>query len=103
MRNGTRSRLRSATQCWCRSSSGWVKVNTDVVVGGTRCDGFLWGVICNDNDGWIAGFFSNIGIFSVLLVELWIAYDDLCQVWRLGYRKVELDLDNITVGENSKG
>ncbi|KAK8985976.1 hypothetical protein V6N11_037695 [Hibiscus sabdariffa] len=80
-----------------RTTSRWVKVNVDGVVGGQGGVAFSMCVIRDGNGDWIVDFARKIGICLVLLAELWGAYDGLCRAWRLDYCKIELDLDNITV------
>ncbi|RXI03537.1 hypothetical protein DVH24_004189 [Malus domestica] len=43
---------------------------------------------------WIAGFTVNIGVGSVLNAELWGLFHGLTLAWRLGYRKVHVELDS---------
>ncbi|KAK8601796.1 hypothetical protein V6N12_051621 [Hibiscus sabdariffa] len=43
------------------------------------------------------GFSRFIGICSILDAELWDVLEGLNHVWNLGYRKIEVELDSLTV------
>ncbi|KAL4325415.1 hypothetical protein GQ457_11G029410 [Hibiscus cannabinus] len=74
---------------WRPPCDGWVKANSYATVIG--CGGFAYSgsVIRNAVGEWIFDF-------SVLVDELCAALDVLCHAWRLGFRKVELEVDNFS-------
>ncbi|GMI83989.1 hypothetical protein HRI_002068200 [Hibiscus trionum] len=75
---------------------GWVNINTDGVVGDPHNMAVVGGVIRDEFDSWLFGFNRSLGCCSIFLVKLWAAYDALSQASRLGFRKIELELDNTT-------
>ncbi|KAE8662442.1 hypothetical protein F3Y22_tig00113337pilonHSYRG00072 [Hibiscus syriacus] len=44
---------------------------------------------------WIFGSSRSLGKCLILNAELWAIYDALRHAWRLGYRQIELESDNL--------
>ncbi|KAL4272564.1 hypothetical protein GQ457_13G000500 [Hibiscus cannabinus] len=67
------------------------------VVSGSSSMASSGGVICDETGEWLFGFSKSICSCSVLVAELWAVMDVLLHAWMLGFRKVELEVDNIIV------
>ncbi|GMI86404.1 hypothetical protein like AT5G61090 [Hibiscus trionum] len=57
------------------------------------------GVIRDHNGDWLFGFARIIGVCNVLMSELWAVSDALVHCFRLGWRKVVVETDNVTVAD----
>ncbi|MCI68978.1 ribonuclease H protein, partial [Trifolium medium] len=55
------------------------------------------GVLRGSNSKWCGGFAKGLGTCSVMMAELWGAWEGLRYAWRLGYRYVELHLDSTMI------
>ncbi|GMI74428.1 hypothetical protein HRI_001112100 [Hibiscus trionum] len=88
---------------WQRPPASWVKANADGSVQGQQQTAAIWGVFRDSAGVWLFGFARAIGSCSVLMSELWAVYDTLLHAWRLGFRKVWLESDNLEVMRILKG
>ncbi|KAL4312666.1 hypothetical protein GQ457_01G024060 [Hibiscus cannabinus] len=85
-------------QLWKRRRS--LLFNEDYVEKGYGFEGWIgshWRVIRDDQGNWIFGFSKSVGICSVLTTELWAILFGLRHVWILGFRKIEVETDNVEV------
>ncbi|KAK8496822.1 hypothetical protein V6N12_021147 [Hibiscus sabdariffa] len=75
----------------------WCKLNTDkyrcITTGCASCGG----VLHNEKGDSIMSFSRFIGVWSTLDVELWGVLEGLNHAWNLGYLKIEVELDSLTV------
>ncbi|CAJ2663874.1 unnamed protein product, partial [Trifolium pratense] len=81
---------------WKVPEEGWVKLNTDGASKGEGLSG-CGGIIRDHQGNWCGGFAKFVGTGSVLIAELWGVLEGLKLVWRKGYRKVEVNIDSISV------
>ncbi|KAL4377823.1 hypothetical protein GQ457_02G031140 [Hibiscus cannabinus] len=81
----------------------WVHINADEVVGGFDGRTSIEGVVCDDLGEWLFGFARSLISCSVLVAEIWAAHDALMHPWRLGFRRIELELDNKIVVQILEG
>ncbi|KAL4335727.1 hypothetical protein GQ457_07G012090 [Hibiscus cannabinus] len=83
--------------CWQPPTSDWLKLNTD----GSRVspEGFAscGGIVRNDNGEWIVGFSKYVGIYSIVVAELWGVFEGLALAWTRGFRKILLEVDSLDV------
>jgi ribonuclease HI len=82
---------------WRPPKELFVRLNNDgaykehVVAGG--CGGLLRG----SQGEWLRGFAKCVGLCSAFLAELWGVYEGLRYAYRMGFRKVELHIDSVSV------
>jgi ribonuclease HI len=74
----------------------FVKLNTDGAYKKDQVAG-CGGVIRGIHGEWLGGFAKGVGLCSAFVAELWGVYEGLRQVYRLGFRKVELNIDSEAV------
>ncbi|KAK8485285.1 hypothetical protein V6N11_038057 [Hibiscus sabdariffa] len=82
---------------WCLPANGWMKANCEGAVNPNDGSAAIGGVIRNEQGMWQIGFSRSIGHCTSLAVELWATHDILNHAWQLGYRKIELETDNLEV------
>ncbi|KAK9134222.1 hypothetical protein Syun_013552 [Stephania yunnanensis] len=75
----------------------WVKVNTDGAVKGEQRLASAGVLIRNDVRDFMVDFVSYLGISSVFEAELWKSLQGLQWAWNMGFSKVILEVDNISV------
>ncbi|KAK9010379.1 hypothetical protein V6N11_036890 [Hibiscus sabdariffa] len=80
---------------WWPPRPGWVKANCDAAVDPRNNSAAIGGVIRDSTGSWIFGFSRKLGRCSVITAELWAMHDMLLHAWRIGFREVELETDNI--------
>ncbi|KAK8549059.1 hypothetical protein V6N12_061957 [Hibiscus sabdariffa] len=78
-------------------ANGWMKANCDGAVNLNDGSAIIRGVIRNEQRVWQIGFSRSVGRCTSLTVELWATHDILNHAWQLGYRKIELETDNLEV------
>ncbi|XP_039049176.1 uncharacterized protein LOC120190114 [Hibiscus syriacus] len=76
---------------------GWIKANVDAVVNTSDGLAAVCGVLRNEDGEWIFDFTRSLGRCSVLMDEIWVVRDTLWDAWRLGFRRVEVETDNVEV------
>ncbi|GAU46467.1 hypothetical protein TSUD_402340 [Trifolium subterraneum] len=81
---------------WEPPSQGWVKLNTDGARKNERVAG-CGGIIRNNIGDWIGGFAKHVGSCSAFVAELWGVLEGLNYAWKLGFKKVELEIDSAIV------
>ncbi|PNX58030.1 ribonuclease H [Trifolium pratense] len=74
----------------------YVKLNTDGAYKDKQVAG-CGGVIRGSQGEWIGGFAKNVGLCSAFIAELWGVLEGLRYVHRLGFKKVELNIDSEAV------
>jgi ribonuclease HI len=74
----------------------FVKINTDGAYKADQVAG-CGGVIRGMHGEWLGGFAKGVGLCSAFVAELWGVYEGLRQCHRMGFRKVELDIDSMAV------
>jgi ribonuclease HI len=74
----------------------FVKLNTDGAYKEEWVAG-CGGVIRGIHGEWLGGFAKGVGLCSAFVAELWGVYEGLRQAYRLGFRKVELNIDSEAV------
>jgi ribonuclease HI len=74
----------------------FVKINTDGAYKADQVAG-CGGVIRGMHGEWLGGFAKGVGLCSAFIAELWGVYEGLHHAYRMGYRKVELDIDSMAV------
>ncbi|WCJ44057.1 Ribonuclease H-like superfamily protein [Euphorbia peplus] len=79
---------------WNPPPHNWVKLNTDGAVKGSCFRALAGGIIRNCHGNWLQGFARRIGNCSVLRAELWGIYDGLNLAWTMGYKQVQVEVDN---------
>ncbi|KAK8476512.1 hypothetical protein V6N11_074061 [Hibiscus sabdariffa] len=80
---------------WKGLAPDWVKVNVDASVYTVGNRVAVGGLIQDDSGGWLRGFYRFVGRCSVLLADLWAIYDGLNLAWDVGFRRVDVDSDNM--------
>ncbi|KAL4311976.1 hypothetical protein GQ457_01G025270 [Hibiscus cannabinus] len=88
---------RETRRKWSCPTLGWIKLNVDGAMDLRDGSATIGGVIRDDQGNWIFGFSKSVGICSVLTTELWAILVGLRHVWRLGFRKIEVETDNVEV------
>ncbi|MCH81163.1 RNA-directed DNA polymerase (Reverse transcriptase), partial [Trifolium medium] len=61
------------------------------------------GILRGSNAEWCGGFAKGLGACSVMMAELWGAWEGLRYTWRLGFRHVELHLDSKMIVDKKEG
>jgi ribonuclease HI len=74
----------------------FVKLNTDGAYKADQAAG-CGGVIRGSQGEWLGGFAKGVGLCSAFAAELWGVLEGLTQVYRMGFRKVELEIDSEAV------
>ncbi|KAK9039567.1 hypothetical protein V6N11_014764 [Hibiscus sabdariffa] len=82
---------------WTCPDEGWFKLNVDAAVQPGVEVAAIGGVIRSSAGVWVFGFARNIGRCSVVNAELWAVHDGLIHAWRLGFRSLVLESDNMEV------
>jgi ribonuclease HI len=81
---------------WSPPKPNFVKLNTDGACkerGLSGCGGIVRG-----SDGeWIGGFAKCVGLCNAFIAEMWGVFEGLRYVRRMGFTKVELNVDSIAV------
>jgi ribonuclease HI len=81
---------------WLPPRELYVKVNTDGASMGNeiaRCEGLIRG----SQGEWLGGYAKCVGVCSAFVAELWGVLEGLKYVRSRGFRKVELNIDSLTV------
>lgn len=73
------------TDCGCRS--------LNAAADGGLLRNANGGLLRNANGDWVAGVCANIGISSVINAELWGLFYGLNMAWKLGVRKLLVEVD----------
>jgi hypothetical protein len=81
---------------WQPPKELFVKLNTDGAYKEEWVAG-CGGVIRGIHGEWLGGFAKGVGLCSAFVAELWGVYEGLRQAYRLGFRKVELNIDSEAV------
>jgi ribonuclease HI len=81
---------------WQPPKEGFIKLNTDGAVGSTQVAG-CGGVIRGSEGEWIRGFAKSVGRCNAFVAELCGVYEGLKCARRLGFNKVELNIDATSV------
>ncbi|KAK2459136.1 TMV resistance protein N [Trifolium repens] len=81
---------------WLPPVDGWVALNTDGAGKDEENHG-CGGLIRGRSGEWLGGFAKGLGNCNTEVAELWGAWEGLNLAWNLGYRKVDLRLDAMSV------
>jgi ribonuclease HI len=81
---------------WEPPKVSFIKLNTDGAHKGNHVAG-CGGVIRGSHGEWLGGFAKGVGDCSAFVAELWGVYEGLRQVYKMGFRKVEVEVDSETV------
>ncbi|KAE8698467.1 hypothetical protein F3Y22_tig00110597pilonHSYRG00257 [Hibiscus syriacus] len=81
-------------QQWRTPTMGSVKLNTDVAVLPTTMVAASGVVLRDINGDWIIGYHRNIGRCNIHNAELWAVLDGLTIAWDIGFRNIEVEVDN---------
>jgi ribonuclease HI len=81
---------------WSPPKASFVKLNTDGAYKQDHIAG-CGGVIRGNQGEWLGGFAKCIGLCSAFVAELWGVLEGLRCVRRLGFLKVELNIDSLAV------
>jgi ribonuclease HI len=92
----TSSERVEALICWKPPQASFVKLNTDGACKTDQVAG-CGGVIRGNQGEWLGGFAKGVGLCSAFVAELWGVYEGLRHVYRMGFRKVELEVDSKAV------
>ncbi|KAL4310293.1 hypothetical protein GQ457_01G009600 [Hibiscus cannabinus] len=71
---------------WQPPEQEWIKANVDGAIGGSN-NMVVVGVVFRDMAGSLISDPRSLCSCSVLMSELWVAYNDLIQSWCLGIRR----------------
>ncbi|CAI9095026.1 OLC1v1030878C1 [Oldenlandia corymbosa var. corymbosa] len=82
---------------WKPPAGDRIKVNSDGAVSGDTGLASAGGAIRDRYGRWRGGFLMNIGYCSITGAEMWGLYQGLKLAWDLGYREVEVEVDNLSV------
>jgi ribonuclease HI len=81
---------------WKPPVGDWVKLNTD----GACKDGNVagcGGILRNSAGEWRGGFAKHLGKCTAYVAEMWGVMEGLQYAWKLGYKKVEINVDSLVV------
>ncbi|MCH94217.1 ribonuclease H protein, partial [Trifolium medium] len=81
---------------WTPPKEGYVKLNTDGACKNQQIAG-CGGIIRGSQGEWIVSFAKYIGKSSAFVAEMWGVVEGLRLAKRMGFRKVELNVDSETV------
>ncbi|KAK2365828.1 heat shock 70 kDa protein [Trifolium repens] len=81
---------------WSPPKSQFVKLNTDGAYKVSQVAG-CGGVIRGCQGEWLGGFAKCVGLCSAFIAELWGVVEGLRLAHRLGFKKVELNIDSEAV------
>ncbi|CAN1839814.1 Putative ribonuclease H protein At1g65750 [Linum perenne] len=79
---------------WQAGQEGWVTVNSDGSVLGTRGRAAAGGILRQANGQGIRAYAMNLGVCSITRAEIRGALEGIKQAWNAGYRRVEVQLDS---------
>ncbi|CAL2261052.1 unnamed protein product [Prunus armeniaca] len=79
---------------WNRPSLGGCKINSDGSRNNTTGQIGVASVLRDATGAWLKGYYVNLGIGSVLEVELWAIFWGLSLAWDSGFRTVEVESDS---------
>ncbi|CAN1195923.1 Putative ribonuclease H protein At1g65750 [Linum perenne] len=82
---------------WDPGPPGWTTVNTDGAVNQESGKAAAGGLVRNSNGQCLGAFAMNIGYCSITRAELRGAIQGLRLAWDVGVRRVELQVDSMTV------
>ncbi|KAJ0089466.1 hypothetical protein Patl1_13454 [Pistacia atlantica] len=74
-----------------------VKLNTDGVSSSIKDRDGGGGLLRTNEGQWIYGYTRNIGRCSALIAEAWAILDRLELAWKLGFKRIELESDSLTL------
>ncbi|CAN1797820.1 Putative ribonuclease H protein At1g65750 [Linum perenne] len=80
---------------WLPPPDDWLKINTDGLVTQPHSQAAGGGVIRNSQGRDLIAFSANLGACSIMRAELRAAEIGLDQAWKLGAKKVLLELDSL--------
>jgi ribonuclease HI len=81
---------------WNPPREGYIKLNTDGACKSGQLAG-CGGVIRGSQGEWIHGFAKNVGKCNAFVAELWGVLEGLRCVRRMGFSKVEINIDSVSV------
>jgi L1 cell adhesion molecule like protein len=81
---------------WCPPKPLYVKLNTDGAFKDKKIAG-CGGVIRGNEGEWLGGFAKCVGLCCAFVAELWGVVEGLRYAYRLGFKKVELNIDSEAV------
>jgi ribonuclease HI len=81
---------------WVPPKATFVKLNTDGAYKDNQTAG-CGGVIRGTQGEWLGGFAKHVGLCSAFMAELWGVYEGLRYASRMGFMKVELNIDSEAV------
>ncbi|KAK2448079.1 TMV resistance protein N [Trifolium repens] len=81
---------------WVPPKATFVKLNTDGAYKDNQTAG-CGGVIRGTQGEWLGGFAKHVGLCSAFMAELWGVYEGLRYASRMGFTKVELNIDSEAV------
>ncbi|KAK9002804.1 hypothetical protein V6N11_060384 [Hibiscus sabdariffa] len=97
------ARPRIGISRWLPHCLDWIKLNTAGAVSIGSSKASCGEVIRDHTSYWILGFSKFIGVYSALEAELWGIYIGLSLAYELGYRRLEVELDNLNAINLAKG
>ncbi|MCI36758.1 ribonuclease H protein, partial [Trifolium medium] len=81
---------------WSPPKPQFVKLNTDGAYKDKHVAG-CGGVICGNQGEWLGGYAKCVGLCSAFVAELWGVVEGLRYAYRLGFKKIELNVDSEVV------
>ena len=78
---------------WEKPPDGWMKLNTDGSVIGSKGVAGCGGVIRDDGGNWISGFTKRIGITNSFMAEMWGLREGLIMCCNLNIASLIVELD----------
>ncbi|KAL4376633.1 hypothetical protein GQ457_02G015780 [Hibiscus cannabinus] len=85
----------TSANSWSCPSVDWVKINVDATVSTLDCTAAIGAVFRDCEGNWLCGIARSIGRCNVLLAELWAIHDGLLHAWSRGFRRIEIESDNL--------
>ncbi|EEF39335.1 nucleic acid binding protein, putative [Ricinus communis] len=79
---------------WNPPTVSWFKLNTNGSVQKARGVATSRGVIHDDIGNWLRGFFMKMSFCIVTATELWGLYQGLELAWKIGIRRIQVEVDN---------
>ncbi|KAL4386567.1 hypothetical protein GQ457_09G022170 [Hibiscus cannabinus] len=87
----------TSANSWSCPPVDWVKINVDATVSTLDCTATIGAVFRDCEGNWLCGIARSIGRCNVLLAELWAIHDGLLHAWSRGFRRIEIESDNLEV------
>lgn len=97
LQNGRPARQEGILVGWVSPPVDWIALNSDGAYRSRRGVASAGGVLRHLDGSWIMGYACNSGTSTAYRAELWGVFQGLKLAWELGYRRINVQVDNKTV------